>query len=214
MITTWYTLLFSEIWKKNTHADCKFSKHPNLQTNLNPDGWHVKREDHHPMWFFWLRIIYRSKKTTTQHWLAFTFDCEFGVTKNPFQSKPKTSNSVKSVLEIHVWRIGYHKTPGIFGYPFWPLEYNPECRVFAYSNIHFSFCARAGANKAQWVLTKWRESIQVGLIRNNKPNFLHFSRDCAESTWLVAMKVLYMMPVDYRSYLVGSGFQRIYFLFF
>jgi hypothetical protein len=56
MITNWYILLFSEIWKKKkkkkkTHADCKLSKHPNLQTNLNPEGWHVKREDH-PMWFF------------------------------------------------------------------------------------------------------------------------------------------------------------------
>jgi hypothetical protein len=42
-----------------------------------------------------------------------------------------------------------------------------------------------------------RESIRVGIIRNNKPNFLHFSRFGAESTWQVATKVLYMMPVDY-----------------
>jgi hypothetical protein len=42
-----------------------------------------------------------------------------------------------------------------------------------------------------------RESIRVGIMRNNKPNFLHFSRFGAESTWQVAMKVLYMMPVDY-----------------
>jgi len=143
---------FQKFEKKITHADCELSKHPNLQTNVNPEGWHVKREDHHPMWFFWLRIIYRSKETTTQHWLAFFLNFWLWV-RGPQKSisiKPKTSNSVKSVLEIHVSRIiGYHKTSGIFGYPFWPLEYNPECRVFAYSNIHSSFCARAGANTAQ-----------------------------------------------------------------
>jgi hypothetical protein len=28
MVTNWYILLFSEIWKKKTHADCELSKHP------------------------------------------------------------------------------------------------------------------------------------------------------------------------------------------
>ncbi len=63
----------------------------------------------------------------------------------------------------------------------------------------------------RWYQLNGGESIRVGLIRNNKPNFVHFSSFFgAESTWQVAMKVLYMMPVDYRSYLVGSAFERIY----